>query len=118
MTKDEDKLQKVGWFTELGFAGSDAVLAAARGKRTRGNKEHVIRYLQSGKPIVISPGVVRDIFDRSTIAGTATLLTDGTHVWPDSLAHYVERYNVDLPASFEEFMEANRWIVPTNIDTS
>jgi len=118
MMEDESRLQKVGWFAELGFAGDHALLVTARGKRTRGNKEHVVQYLQSGKPIVISPGVVRDIFDRSKIAGTSSLLTDGTYVWPDCLAHYVGRYDVALPDAFEEFMEANRWIMPGKIDTS
>lgn len=27
-------------------------------------------------------------------------LTDGTWVWPEGLAHYVERHNVDLPSRF------------------
>jgi len=37
-------------------------------------------------------------------------------VWPRTLAYYVEQYDVELPAEFEEHMKRNQWRVPSEID--
>jgi hypothetical protein len=39
-------------------------------------------------------------------------LSDGTWVWPEGLAHYVERHNVVLPEAFVHTMRAGAWAVP------
>src|SRR5262245_61506295 len=39
-------------------------------------------------------------------------LTDGVWVWPEGLAHYVERHAVRLPDEFVTTMAANGWDPP------
>jgi hypothetical protein len=39
-------------------------------------------------------------------------LTDGVWVWPQGLAHYVERHAVRLPDEFVATMVANAWVPP------
>jgi hypothetical protein len=42
-------------------------------------------------------------------------LTDGEWVWPQGLAHYVQRHWVCLPDEFVETMRVNSWRVPRDI---
>jgi hypothetical protein len=109
-------LRRVGCFRELGYDHADApCLAELRGQRTALHKQEVVGYLRSGRTFVFSPGLAVDVFD-GVHAGKQSLLTDGTHVWPGSLAHYVERYDVALPEEFEAFMSACGWAMPRDID--
>ena len=39
-------------------------------------------------------------------------LTDGQWVWPQGLAHYIERHWVCLPEEFADTMRSNSWQVP------
>jgi hypothetical protein len=41
--------------------------------------------------------------------------TDGEWIWPEGLAHYVERHNVVLPDEFVETMRRNSWKVPAEV---
>lgn len=41
------------------------------------------------------------------------VLTDGQWVWPEILAHYVEKYRVKLPREFTDLMSARGWRVPS-----
>jgi len=111
-------LRYVGNFDELGYDHHpDAPsLADCRGKRSLEHKADVIRYLQSGKTYIFSPGLDRDFFDERRAADTRTLLTDGVYTWPRLLAYYVENYDVALPREFEVHMKANGWIIPDEIN--
>ena len=42
--------------------------------------------------------------------------TDGEWIWPEGLAHYVEKHDVRLPDAFIGTMEKNSWLVPSQIN--
>jgi hypothetical protein len=107
--------KNVGCFLDLGYDGAPA-LADVRGKREPAHQAQVVAYLKAGRVLVMSPGLVRDVFDRNTVAGSRSIRTDGEFAWPDSLAYYVERHSVELPKEFEEHMAARRWEMPHEID--
>lgn len=109
-------LKMVGAFREMGYDDDDPSLVAARGKRIAENKEQVVAYLRAGTSYLVSPGPVADHFDQARYAGTAGIRTDGVYAWPDFLAHYVEHYDVELPAEFEQHMRAHHWSAPVNVD--
>jgi hypothetical protein len=111
-------VQYVGHFVELGYDHIPYApsLAASRGKRTAEHKAAVVRYLQSGKTLVFSPGVDTDFFDETRSADTRSIITDGTYAWPKVVAYYVEHYDVKLTPMFEDHMRANDWKVPESID--
>lgn len=114
------RLQYVGNFIELGYDDHPGApsLVALRGTRTAGNKDHVVAYLRAGITFVMSPGRDQDVLDPSKRAGSASIATDGVYVWPRTLAHYVETYDVALPEEFERHMARCGWTVPTTVDTS
>lgn len=45
-------------------------------------------------------------------------LTDGEWIWPEGLAHYVEKHQIRLPDSFVASMQKNSWLVPKKINFS
>lgn len=105
----------VGGFRELGYDDGPP-LAAVRGKRRAGDQAEVVAYLRAGVVLVTSPGLVKDAFDGKTLAGKRSMRTDGVYAWPDALAYYVERYQVELPAAFEAHMARSQWRVPEQVD--
>nr|MBA3540912.1 hypothetical protein [Deltaproteobacteria bacterium] len=81
----------------------------------RANEAQLVEYLRSGRIAEARPEPVHDILYAGageSIIGPADVLTDGTHVWPADLAHYVAHYHVRLPRSFEHFVESHGWKVP------
>lgn len=116
---DDGQLRRIGMFRESGHGEMpDAPsLRRLRGRRVHKHAVEVARYLRAGHVLAFSPGIVVDYFDRTgnVIAGTPTLRTDGVFVWPDFLAHYVEKHQVSLPRAFEWHMEASGWMVPASV---
>lgn len=106
---------RIGWFRELGH-DTAWFLEHWKGRRDATHTADVARYLRAGKIMIFSPGFARDIYDRSVIAGTHSMRTDGDFVWPDVLAHYVEKYGVELPPMFEAHMAAAGWNPPQDVD--
>jgi hypothetical protein len=78
---------------------------------TRTADDQVLRYLRSGHSRMSFLGFSYCRFGCETIEGTSCV-TDGTWVWPEGLAHYVEVHHVPLPDEFLETMRRNRWKVP------
>lgn len=60
----------------------------------------VLRYLRAGKVLVTFPEPSFCRFDCGETAMGTKDLTDGRYVWPEGLAHYVERHGVRLPEAF------------------
>lgn len=75
-------------------------------------RKKAIKYLRSGRAIVLSLGAAYDIFDESKIAGTPSIFTDGIWAWKNSIIYYLENYNLELPNEFLIHMEKNKWKVP------
>jgi len=53
-----------------------------------------------------------DFADDEWIAGSESLVTDGTWIWPVDLVHYVRRHHVALPQEFLEHIRANSYTAP------
>jgi hypothetical protein len=72
----------------------------------------VIRYLNDGKVLVATGGVVSDVLDpKFGIIGPPHILTDGAYAWPAILSHYIEHHHVHLPEEFVSHMVTNNWTI-------
>jgi hypothetical protein len=77
-------------------------------------RENIVSYLQSGHEYLqwlgyswcrCDCGIAEDQMGDSD-------LTDGEWVWPQGLAHYVERHSVRLPDEFIGTMRSHAWRIP------
>lgn len=102
-------------FLELDYENG-ASLADLRFQRIRANKQSVLEYLKSARPLVVSPGTLGDVFDPLGHAGSGSILTDGTYAWHDALAYYLDEYDIVLPEEFEEHMKRLAYRCPSDVE--
>jgi hypothetical protein len=109
-------LRRVGFFRE--FYPDHPALPWMRDqmhtKRTRSESE-IVAYLRAGHMLVGIMEWSADYFDGAPFddaSGCSSLLTDGTWVWRQDLAHYVERYHLELPTDFIASLVDARFRVP------
>lgn len=75
------------------------------------DRELVLRHLRAGTVLVTYPEPSFCRFDCGETAMGRTDLTDGTYVWPEGLAHYVERHDVRLPEAFVAHVRARGGVI-------
>jgi hypothetical protein len=88
------------------------------------NQDRVVAYLRSGVILAYPMGAdLMDWFDKPNRAnplidgkqlGGATPLTDGEWWWPAGLIHFIQKYNVRVPAEFIEHAAQQNWRVDQN----
>ncbi|MFE6509228.1 hypothetical protein ACFVDI_02455 [Nocardioides sp. NPDC057767] len=70
-------------------------------------RELVVAYLRGGLPVLHMMGFSPCRLCDCSANGNAEL-TDGSYLWPQGLAHYVEDHGVRLPREFERHV-LDRW---------
>ena len=110
----EMNLTSVGYFREmLDGSLSDPSIKDYLNKGTDYPIEKICAYLDSGLPLIVSPGVALDIIDETKgVAGSPSILTDGKWAWSGVLSYYVRNYNLMLDSNFVDTMIANDWKIP------
>ena len=111
-------LTSVGYFREmLDGSPSDPSIRDYINKGAHNSIERICAYLDSGLPLIVTPGVTVDIIDENKgIAGSPSVLTDGKWAWSGVLSYYVRNYNLKLDNAFIETMKANDWAIPIRED--
>lgn len=107
------RLRRIGHFYELSPELQRFEIGKLRGSLVASSKQRVLRYLRSG----VTSGIVMMVeYDHSAMPeaclGSVGLMSDGKWLWPSSLAYYVEKYDLGVPAEFLEDMAHNDWLVP------
>lgn len=103
---------RVGFFRELAGARPDDPSLHDAPRVEHPDRERLVGYLAGGELHVCTSGVVRDVLRPSSApVGTASSLTDHTHVWPSVLAYYVRTYGIALPDEFIEHARSSGWSV-------
>ncbi len=107
-------LRRVGFFRELrhGLPDGPSIHAACR-RKLWPDYQLAAEYLRSGSTVVTAGVLTDDIIDpKNTQIAPLAVLSDGVWVWPADLAHYVERYQCELPVEFLEHMRRAGWVPP------
>ena len=65
-------------------------------------KKRIVQYLKTGTPDMVSFCLPKDVFTGEPIHMTPTGMNDGVYTWFNTLAYYVEKYNLRLPIDFEK----------------
>ena len=102
------KPKSVGFFRELAYGVPDSPNLVESVRRFAAYpKELVLNYLRTAPAIGGAWTITQDVLDPAhPDIGPLILRSDGAWKWPEELAYYVERYNVDLPAEFLAHLEA------------
>ena len=110
------ELREAGFFRELPYGYSTSVgdpskpsLLESMHKLDKSDKKQIVAFLKSGNTLAVAPCVSKDVLDPNKFIGTLAILTDGTWVWSDDLAYYVQQYNVALPSDFLTHMQNHGW---------
>ena len=65
-------------------------------------KDRIIHYLKNGNEDMVSLAIPKDAITGDIIPMTMKGMNDGEFTWFNTLAYYVEKYNLRLPKEFEE----------------
>jgi hypothetical protein len=80
----------------------------------------IITYLRSGRDYISYLGYSHcrfsDCRDECRERNGVSDLSDGVWVWPEGLAHYIEKHSVILPEEFISTMRLNDWRIPQQIE--
>ena len=107
-------LISTGYFREMPDGSpNDLSIKDFINKNTDYPIDKICAYLDSGLPLIVSPGVVRDVIDESKgNAGSPSILTDGKWAWSGVLSYYVKNYHLLLNSHFLNTMIENGWKIP------
>jgi hypothetical protein len=105
----------VGRYRELGFDDAPSLQPLVR-TGSEANREKSVAYLKAGKTLILTPQLLRDVFDQSRTPGSRSILTDGTFAWSAGLAYYVARYGIPVPVELEQHMAKLDWTMPAAVD--
>lgn len=64
-------------------------------------QDKIIHYLKNGTPDLVSMETPKDVFTGECIKMQKIGMNDGKYEWFNTLAYYVEKYNLRLPKDFE-----------------
>lgn len=101
-----------GVMGRAGFYESAEEVSAAATSVEHPWERFAARYLDQGEIVVVASQWVDDLLDvDAKRICQYSIRTDGVWVWPSSLAYYVRKYHVKLPAEFLDRMASNYWRV-------
>ena len=106
-------LKSVGHYYETGHGFINGYIHDDIGQADTALISEICNYLDKGFPLIVSPGICRDIFDHETVIPTGDYeYTDGTWVWPGDLSYYVKAHRLRIPDDFLHTMIENDWLIP------
>ncbi|KUN89642.1 hypothetical protein AQJ66_04185 [Streptomyces bungoensis] len=114
-------IKRAGFYREIGGRATTADDAPSLRDAVQDSgpwdEDRVLAYLGSALEIYTTMGAERDVLTgEEWIAGSGSLMTDGTWLWPVDLTHYVRRHHAALPREFLDHIRANNYTVPVVTD--
>ena len=91
-------------YKEFGNDDNDPSIHDYLEKEPYPNQNKIIRFLKNGKIEFARLSRVRDIFTGQRIPHEVLVMSDGDYFWSNTLAWYVEKYNLRMPEEFERYI--------------
>ena len=102
-------LKPAGFFRELEHGDQDGPsLIASLGQGSTAETKAIVQYLLDAPVVAVCPGIVIDVMEPMIKIGPPHLHSDGTWIWPQDLAYYVDRHHVRLPEEFIAHIKLQR----------
>jgi hypothetical protein len=115
-SKNQAVLTSVGFWCEHSGDKLPSVLSASVQPIAPPELEQIEGYLADSPICVSSPGIAFSAFDKTTVAGTNSIRTDGIWVWPDTFSYYVRQHGVALPADFLKHIRDRKYSPPKEVE--
>lgn len=100
--KRENKVIFVGRYKELNPSYNFPSMVESFEKSPYEGKDRVIQYLKNGIEDMVSLSAPTDVISGAPIHMTMKGMNDGEYTWFNTLAYYVDKYNLRLPKEFED----------------
>ena len=106
-------LIRQGYYKEMPYAeDTDPSILDSIGKANPEEIDNICTYLNAGIVLITCCGTSTDVIKpENGIAGTPSVMTDGTWVWPGDLNYYVKNYQLALNPEFITDMREHKWKV-------
>lgn len=106
-------LQRAGCFGWMPEDEAIVLLNELKSGVPRPDQETILKYLRSGTQAFAIPGLAEDLLSPSrAVIGPPHIFTDGEWIWSADLLHYIQHYNVEVPAAFVRRMRERNWTCP------
>lgn len=92
----------IGEYDELSPGRGYPSLKGCCATGTYPGQGRIIYYLKHGKKDMVSMKIPKDVFTGEVIPMEQIGMNDGEYTWFNTLAYYVEKYNLRLPPNFED----------------
>jgi len=67
-------------------------------------KEKVVQYMKRSEVIAAAPAIVRDVLNPEVKIPELLLMSDGKYQWRSDIIYYVEKYDLELPEEFVNYV--------------
>ena len=106
-------LIRQGYYREMPYAeDTDPSILESIGKANPEDIDNICAYLNAGIVLITCCGTSTDVIKpENGIAGTPSVMTDGTWVWPGDLSYYIKNYQLSLAPEFIADMRDHNWKV-------
>lgn len=91
-------------YKEFGENDNDPSIHDYLEKAPYPNQDKIIHFLKNGKIELARMSRIKDIFTGKRIPDEVLVMSDGDYFWSNSLAWYVEKYNLRMPEEFEQYI--------------
>ena len=91
-------------YKEFGEDENDPSIHDYLEKEPYPNQEKIANFLKNGKIELAQMSRDRDIFTGQRIQREVLVMSDGDYFWANTLAWYVEKYNLRMPEEFEHYI--------------
>ena len=104
-------LIRQGYYREMPFGeDTDPSILDYINKANPEEIDNICKYLKSGVVLITCCGTSTDAINpEKGIAGSPSVMTDGTWVWPGDLSYYVKNYRLELEPEFVFTMKSKNW---------
>lgn len=102
--KGSDSVIYIGQYRELCNKNEFPSIKDSFEKEPYKGMKKIVHYLKNGTPDMVSTKIPKDVISGEVIPIEQIGMNDGKYTWWNTIAYYVEKYNLRLPKEIEEYI--------------
>lgn len=68
------------------------------------HKNEILNHLKKGVVTAAAPAILNDVITGERLNMPLTMMNDGKYEWRSDLIYYFEKYNIELPEAFIDYV--------------